>query len=138
MGRFLDDLKNCSTPTLVVVLVANPRTHRTGFLHEVAAAVEAASDILTSEGAFVERVLHSMIVGLLIDSARERNVVALAAKSASSNVIEVRTIMVPIATGRDWIWLDSLVGDLSMKKNFGSFELDEAFRTVDGEPLPSS
>lgn len=101
MKSLLEALEECRAPTLVAVVVAYPRLQATGLLNKVGMSIDLVTACLLSSGAHVERVLHSMIVALLTEAISSRAAVALASSQGSNELIEVRTIMVPIATRRN-------------------------------------
>lgn len=131
MERLIEELRKIDSATNVLAAAVYPRGGDTGRLAEQGTAVEVLAKELRGAGGKVFRIMHGQIVALLTKDAADA-LVAQACNNASTSGIEVRATCVIVDGPREPGWLDALLGDLSLRRNFGSFSEDTAIRWIDG------
>lgn len=130
-------LEGIKARTSILAVAVYPRSGDTGRLDAQNAAMEAVTKEILSAGGQVFRVMHAQLVALLPGDCFAA-LVGRASKTGSTAEIEVRAICTTIEGPRDGRWLDSLLGDLSVRRNFGSFTADQAIRWIDGVEAPEA
>ncbi len=131
MNEVVGALTSLASETTVLAVAVYPRTGDTGLLEEQGAVIEELGKQLQGAGAVVFRVMHSQIVVLFRDEVRD-TLISNSCVAASTSTIEVRATSVLIDGPRKAEWLDELLGDLSLRRSFGTFAADAATRWIDG------
>jgi hypothetical protein len=78
--------------------------------------------------------MHAIGVGLSDGHESVQSHAALCAKCATAD-IEVRMLVAALDGPRDAVWLEELLGELSLRSNFGSSATDSVTRFIDGRPF---
>lgn len=135
-AQVLADLESLSWPTTIVVVAAYPRDSHTGLLSEIGTSLDLMEEGLSRHlGGLHYRLLHGISLILLphesVDCAQHVQAIC---RRASTSLVETRTLMLQIESPRSEEWLDELIGDLSLRSNFGNFSREKLSRLIDGEP----
>jgi len=131
------ELAGNSGNRIVVAMAAYPRSSATGELEKVGHAIEEALSAFLELGGRVYRIMHAQGIATM---AADSNVLASVQKvcaATASTEVEMRALIVHVVGARDSEWLDDLLGDISVRRQFGEFSRDPTTRLIDGNSFPS-
>ena len=117
---------------VVIAVAAYPRDGWTGELEKIDQLLSRVLSLLTAHGGRSFRIMHGQGVALMEGEGDAALIVQDAMASCVSPEVEVRALMVPITGSRNAEWLDDLLGDLSVRGNFGRFSQEPVTRLIDG------
>ena len=116
---------------VVIAVAAYPRDGWTGELAKIDQLLSRVLSLLTAHGGRSFRIMHGQGVALMegVDAA---SIVQDAIASCVAPEVEVRALIVHVTGSRNAEWLDDLLGDLSVRGNFGRFSQEHVTRLKDG------
>ncbi|MGC4067257.1 MAG: hypothetical protein QM784_21970 [Polyangiaceae bacterium] len=117
---------------VLVAIAAYPRFGWTGELERIGQVVSRTLALLPEDGDRSFRVMHNQ--GVVLMRARGDILLRIQDVNATCSVqeVEVRALIAQFTGGRDADWLDELLGDLSVRGNFGRFSMEPVVRLIDG------
>jgi hypothetical protein len=126
------DLASTGGSRVLIAVAGYPRVGWTGELENIGRAIERTLSLLSQHGGRAFRVMHGQGV-VLVDSADD--LVPLVKDVISTCIaptVEIRALVVPFIGKRGAVWIDELLGDLSVRGNFGRFSDEHVVRFIDG------
>ena len=122
---------------VVIAVAAYPRDGWTGELAKIEQLLSRVLSLLTAHGGRSFRIMHGQGVALLEGGGDAASIVQDAIASCVAPEVEVRALIVHVTGSRNAEWLDDLLGDLSVRGNFGRFYQQHVTRLKDGHLVSS-
>ena len=129
-------LPRLSPNSVVGAFAVYPREGHVGQLEEQGAVLAEVSEAIrtTRPEALCFRVLWTQFVAI-VESDESSSIFINAAKEHSNERVEIRGVWCRAEGPRTLEWLDEMIGELSVRANFGSVPWIEG-RMIDGRLLP--
>lgn len=123
---------------VLLALAAYPRCGWTGELGRIGQVVGCALCHLSQQGGRTFRVMHGQGAALMPHGDDIVALVQAVVLNCGVPQVEMRWLIAPFSGHREAKWLDEILGDLSVRANFGRFSLDPVIRVVDCHVWPET